>query len=171
VEAITIEQNIFRARNAREDIEMVKQMRFQVDDNNNPAPENIPDRTNENCKDSSLKWGWNGFDARKDSNSWGSPARLAHFDGIEVKGITLVNMFLLFLPTMFFKDCILKQMNDSIAKNGGSHVSWGKFLHWIGILLYMSTITGFKRRDFWSLKPINVYDGIPYRFSEWTCPI
>jgi hypothetical protein len=166
VEAIEIEQNIYRARNTREDIEMVEQMGFQVDDDNNPAPENIPDRTNRD--DSGLKWGWNGFDARKESgNCWDSPARLTHFDGIAVKGITHVNMFLLFLPTTFFKDCILKQMNDSIAKNGGSHVSWGEFLRWIGILLYMSTITGFKRRDFWSLKPVNVYDGIPYRFSEW----
>jgi hypothetical protein len=104
VEAIAIKQNIFCARNTREDIEMVEQMGFQVDDDNNPALENIPGRTNENHDNSGLKWGWNGFDARKKNNGncWDVPASLANFDRITVKDITVVNMFLLFLPTKFF---------------------------------------------------------------------
>ena len=49
----------------------------------------------------------------------------------------------------------------------GIPITYGELLRWIGILLFMSTISGCKRRDFWSSKPITLHDGAPYRFHEW----
>ena len=39
----------------------------------------------------------------------------------------------------------------------------GKFLKWIFIWLFLSTILGFKRKDFWLSKDINLYEGATYR--------
>ena len=42
----------------------------------------------------------------------------------------------------------------------------GEFLRWIGIWLLLSTKLGFKRSEYWSIKPIELYNGPPYRLNE-----
>ena len=46
-------------------------------------------------------------------------------------------------------------------------VSVAEFIMWIGIWLLLSTMSGFKRDDFWSLKEIRLEEGAPYRFHHW----
>ena len=75
-------------------------------------------------------------------------------------------MFLLFFPSSYLKEVLLKKTNESVGLNG-IPITYGELLRWIGILLFMSTISGCKRRDFWSSKPITLHDGAPYRFHEW----
>ena len=48
-----------------------------------------------------------------------------------------------------------------------------KFVMWIGIWLFLSTISDFKRKVFWSSKDISLYEGEPYRLHCWMtgrCP-
>jgi hypothetical protein len=43
----------------------------------------------------------------------------------------------------------------------------GEFVRFLGIQLFMSTMSGFKQRDFWSSKPPETEAGAPYRFNKW----
>ena len=43
----------------------------------------------------------------------------------------------------------------------------GEFLRWIGVCLLLSTLSGYKRSDFWSMNPIDMFSGAPYRFHEF----
>ena len=59
-----IPQEVQHARNVREDIALVQAMGFMVDDDNNPAPENIPENGGKAHKNTNNNqtWGWNGSD-------------------------------------------------------------------------------------------------------------
>ncbi len=62
-----IEESIFHLGNSAEDIALVHIQGLEVDDDNEPAPENVPDKTGV-CDRSGLvgahgqKWGWDGID-------------------------------------------------------------------------------------------------------------
>jgi hypothetical protein len=49
----------------------------------------------------------------------------------------------------------------------GMQVTYGEFLQFLGLWLYMSTLSGFRRSDYWSLKPVSTREGAPYRFNEF----
>jgi hypothetical protein len=46
---------------------------------------------------------------------------------------------------------VLANTNDAIAALGESELVWGEFLWFLGILAIMTTVSGFKRDDFWSV--------------------
>ena len=62
-----IPNHLFHATNRQEDIQMLRALGLDVDNDNEPAPENIPEETYaEECDaDADSKWGWNGFCNRK----------------------------------------------------------------------------------------------------------
>jgi hypothetical protein len=63
----------------------------------------------------------------------------------------MLTMFLLFFPRRFMEDVIIVQTNNNLK--GGAPVTFGEFLRFLGLWLYMSTLKGF-RRDFWSGKEV-----------------
>jgi len=65
---VEITPNVLNARNTNEDIMYVRGLGLAVDDDNEPAPENVPEPTNPNdeplpsgLKDPTQSWEWNGF--------------------------------------------------------------------------------------------------------------
>jgi hypothetical protein len=58
---------------------------------------------------------------------------------------------------------IINETNKMIE----SDITIGEFMRFIGILLFMSTVSGFSRREFWSSSPIDIEAGAPYRFNQW----
>ena len=63
------DDDVFFARNNSEDIARVRAEGFEVDDDNDPAPENVPQLfDNPTVTDAGLykgqTWGWNGMDRR-----------------------------------------------------------------------------------------------------------
>jgi hypothetical protein len=157
------------AGNRAEDIAEVRALGFVVDDDNEPAPENIPTPTeNANIEATDgLAWGWAGIDHRKQANGTATRARINCLSGIALQGATLLTMLLLFLPRKFMEEVMLVETNSKIH---GSPVTFGEFLRFLGLWLYMSTLSGFRRSDYWSSKPISMLEGAPYRFNDFmTC--
>ena len=86
-----ITEFVFNAQNRSEDIALIRNMGFKVDDENNPAPENIPTantpRPNGDDLYEGQDWGWDGIDHRammqgslynnpKFTNDWTSQGKL-----------------------------------------------------------------------------------------------
>ena len=64
----TFPDDVFFSRNNAEDIARVRAEGFEVDDDNDPAPENVPQGDAPPVTDAGLyegqTWGWNGIDRR-----------------------------------------------------------------------------------------------------------
>jgi hypothetical protein len=74
-----------------------------------------------------------------------------------------LTVFLLFFPWRFLEDVILVEVNKKIK---GMSMTFGEVLPFLGLWLYMGTLKGFRRCNFWSSKPILMFEGAPYRFTE-----
>jgi hypothetical protein len=55
---------------------------------------------------------------------------------------------------------------ETNKKLKGKEVTYGKFLRWLGLWMMMGTIQGYQRRDFWSLRPVEMFSSAPYRFHD-----
>lgn len=91
-EQVEIGEDIFRAGNQAEDIANVWGQGFEVDDDNDPAPENIPTLWDEAPAVNDLfegqSWGWDGIDRRVVAggnydeplftNRWTPPGQVVH---------------------------------------------------------------------------------------------
>ena len=87
---------------------------FEVDDDNDPAPENVlAAATPSTTRCTYLDWGSNTLDPRRINNLSNHKAILKSFD-MAIKNSLLVH-FLHFLPVDFIKEILLKQMNQLIV--------------------------------------------------------
>jgi hypothetical protein len=157
---------VCNAGNHAEDIAKVCALGFVVDDDNEPAPENVPTPDNDNLEatDAGLQWGWGRIAHRKQANGQATRAHINCLSGIALQGAMLLTMLLLFLPRKFLEDVILIETNKKIQ---GSAVTFGEFLRFLGLFLYMSTLSGYRRSDYWSSKPISMLEGAPYPFNNF----
>lgn len=103
-DGIPIPQEVFnleRTRGTVEDIANVHVMGFGVNDDNKPAPENIPVpnlqvEQNEEGWLEGQEWGWNGFCHRKREGGIQERAKLNTVASVVLESIDMVKMFLLF---------------------------------------------------------------------------
>jgi hypothetical protein len=162
-----IPQQVLHAGNRAEDIAEIRGMGFSVDDDNEPAPENIPlpqENDNNAATDDGRTWGWAGIDHRKQANGLSTRARINCLSGLALEGATMLTIFLLFFPRKFMEEVVIIETNKRIT---GMQVTYGEFLQFLGLWLYMSTLSGFRRSDYWSSKPVSMREGAPYRFNEF----
>lgn len=162
-----IPPQVLHAGNRAEDIADIRNLGFSVDDDNEPAPENIPipqENNNNAATDDGRRWGWAGIDHRKHAGGQSTRARINCLTGLALEGATMLTMFLLFFPRKFMEDVVIVETNKRIA---GKQLTFGEFLQFLGLWLYMSTLSGFRRSDYWSSKPVSMRMGAPYRFNEF----
>ena len=99
-----------------EDIANFCNQGFNVDDDREPAPENIPTSEEQSIQDSGLKegqsWGWDGIDRRSIVKS----EREGHSfkNNFTPHGASFSEVVLHFLPLTFFADTVLVNTNDAI---------------------------------------------------------
>ena len=163
-EGAVIDDNVFRAGGHAEDIALVRAQGLDVDDDNLPAPENIPIQTTSNTTDDSHQetgWGWTGIDHRKQLNITDVRANIAGITSDAMEHVSFVGMFFLLFPKELIKT-IIEETNKKLD----SPTNMGEFMRWIGIWLLLSTLSGYRRSDFWSMKPIELYEGAPYRLND-----
>ena len=143
-----IPEGIFNLTGANsEDICHVRNLGFTVDDDNDPAPENIPD--NQPVPNTNQTWGWNGIDYRAQANVINVNPTLSH--GLpnlqpDPDSLSLASLFMTFFPTTFLFDIILKATNKNINE-AQKVITKGELLKFIGIWLFMAITSGFPRRD------------------------
>ena len=101
-----IPQSVFDSSGVSEDIAMVIGQGFQVDDDNEPAEENVPtptvdDSTNSNYVEA--EWNWNGMCPRKMNGCRNMKPCLKGVEKTMLEKISLLTMFLLMIPKNILK--------------------------------------------------------------------
>ena len=171
-DGVPIENSVFSASNRAEDIAMVRGMGLDVDDDNEPSVENIPPQhatpqqrstIERNYTHEEVGWGWSGIDHRKSLNIQDQNPAIKGFTGESVTQLSFVGMFFTLFPRTYIENVIIVETN----KNLDNKLTLGEFLRWIGICFFLSTLSGFNRRSFWSSKDVSREEGAPYRFNDW----
>jgi hypothetical protein len=106
------------AGNRAEDIAEIRGLGFLVDDDNEPAPENIPlpqQNNNNAATDDGRTWGWAGIDHRKQANGISSRARINSLSRLALEGATMMTIFLQFFPEKFMEEVIMVETNKRIT--------------------------------------------------------
>ena len=131
----------------------------EVDDDNDPAPENVPQRSDNNATVFG-EWGHTGFCHRRMQNTPNSPAKLNF--GINTTADDIyVQLFEGLFPANLL-DTMVTEMNKNIS---GDPLTYGELLKWIGLWVLMSTVDGSDRQSFWSTHDINIFHGAPFHLT------
>jgi Transposase IS4 len=141
-----------------DDPSMIVRNGIEVDDDNQPAPENInpaPEDTNNIYGE----WGFPGFCERRRQGFNKHDAKLNHYNG----NFDYQSVFEHLFPMAWVKEVLLVKTNDNLDDQ---KITYGEFLRWIGLWFIMATTEGCQRRDFWASANISMYAGAPYRFND-----
>ena len=135
---------------------------FEVDDNNHPAPENIPPAaTTSTTSCIYLDWGSSTLDPNRINNLSNYKGVLRGFD-MATKNSLLVH-FLHFLPVDFIKEVLLEQMNQLIVPP----CLFPEFIRFLALMLQIGTTQGCKMRNFWSTEDVvDIFLGAPFHFNH-----
>jgi hypothetical protein len=125
--------------------------RFEVDNDNDPAPENVPAATTPSTTSCIyLDWGNNTVDPRMSNNLSNHKAILRGFDMAAKKSI--LAHFLHFLPVDYIKEILLEQMNQLIVPP----CLFPEFIWFLALMLLIGTTQGCSRREFWVTEDIDI---------------
>ena len=133
-----------------------------IDDDNEPAPENVPQPTDNTTRIVSTEWGHSGLCFRRVNNLGPHRARL-NFPVDGSRGDYYLQLF----EGLFPRDLVLLVIEKVNANVEGGTVSYGEFLRWIGIWILMSTVDGADRRSFWSTNKLDPFHGAPFRVTSY----
>ena len=73
----------------------------------------------------------------------------------------------LLFPKSFITDTIIPQINRDIK---GSLFLYGEYLLWLGLWFLMAMLGSPSRYNFWSIREINPFNGVPLRFLCFMSP-
>ena len=161
---VEVPNEVSRAQNCGEDIAMVRAMGFMVEDDNDPAPENIPEPGGSVTDGVTQTWGWSGADQRSLFGATDHQPKMKTVRGILLETITYPAMFLLLFPRLFLEDVILLATNSNLTKK----MDLSEFLVFIGLWFILSYASpgNLNRAEFWSLKAPNREGGAPFRLND-----
>ena len=130
-EQVEIGEDIFRAGNRAEDIAIVRGQGFEVDDDNEPAPENVPAIWDERRPDSDLyegqSWGWDGIDRRIVAG--GNYNEPSFPNGWTPQGKSFLDLFLYFFLMVWFTNVLVANTSNAIQQSGGNlPVTFGEMI-------------------------------------------
>jgi len=155
----------------KEDISFFRNLGLDVDDDNDPLPENVPTEQEETNSSAGLKenqtWGFSGIDYRKAAGFFKSKPQMKDCtqDDLYTKPILWYFLFFLGWPILHL---VIKCTNKKL---GDKPTNKGEFLRFLGLWFLMSTISGsFDRREYWSSIPPDITGasgGAPYRFNRF----
>ena len=151
--------------NTNEDVARFKKEGNGVDDDNNPAPENIPTPAAKDDKVTYHEWGSrSNICYRQSEGHVNKTPKL--FKKVVVRGkASYIYYFIYFLPVEWMKDVLLGMTSKNLE---GSPVSWGEMLTYLGLWLLMSSITtGGNKRAYWDNSYPSSFKGDPFRLQSF----
>ena len=144
------------------DIEDLTRQGIEVDDDNQPAPENsapdagppplgtwekptiCPRRANSSFADNSGKWKNHRWDV------------IADYDELR--------LFRMCFPEQWIIDVLIPTTNKQLVDKLSLH----EFYVFLGIIFYMACFNGIEERElWWSTKPVDMFSGAPFRFNQF----
>ena len=136
---------------------------IDIDDDNDPAPENIPAPTDNNDRVLDTEWKHHGHCFRRSANMANHKACL-NFRVDPTRDDYFLQLFEGLFP-MEVVQCIIDSVNDKLTSE--QRLTHGEFLRWIGVWVLISTVDGSDRRAFWSTKKVDVFDGAPFHVTPY----
>jgi hypothetical protein len=88
-------------------------------------------------------------------------AKMIGCNDVNLKNMTMLNMFLFFFPSQFLHGVLLLQLNKSLQEQKERPCGIGEFIRFLGLWFYMATFKGFNQSEYWSLKAIDDFDSAP----------
>ena len=115
-----IEERFFQLSGTNaEDVAHVRSLGLGVDDDNQPAPENVP--TDAPTEDTNQTWGWDGVDHRSKHNFFDVAPTLNHrlpeLSRNSICGNALVHLFLTLFSKPFLENILLPATNKNLQDN------------------------------------------------------
>eukprot|EP00594_Rhizosolenia_setigera_P000610 CAMPEP_0178944722 /NCGR_PEP_ID=MMETSP0789-20121207/3318_1 /TAXON_ID=3005 /ORGANISM="Rhizosolenia setigera, Strain CCMP 1694" /LENGTH=700 /DNA_ID=CAMNT_0020624495 /DNA_START=47 /DNA_END=2146 /DNA_ORIENTATION=- len=174
---------------SNEDIQRVRSMGFEVDDDNDPAPENIPAAntgitnpagsnvdTNRNTGSEAQEptlgpgqaWMENMPFCQRKASVEGMPSFTDHEPSINcnkpISDHSFLELFLLFFG-MNLVEMILTATNQKLPDRTKS-ISLGEFIRFLGIRLAMCSCNGYTVDDFWQKRDPDAFHNPPFYFGN-----
>lgn len=150
--------------NRAEDIALIRGQGFDVDDDNEPAPENIPDANaaNEGLYETQ-SWGLDSHVDQMASNGFSKPPGFHH--GFNPKTASYFDLFKVFFPWVWFSTVLLPMTNA----NAKTAISLGELIRYLGLWIRMSSVGGgFSKEDFWTPGAYDEENNpCPYNFRKY----
>ena len=150
---------------AREEIENMIDQGIMVDDDNAPAPENIPPaviKPGESVVHYNNSWGHNGSCYRLLGHGGFENPRMLKQPG---EDWSRGDYFRAFFPMDYMK-AILLDINRKLPPSQ-HHIEYWEFLWWIGIWFLLATVDGHARKDFWDRETVDRrFAGAPFTVHD-----
>ena len=138
-----------------------------IDDDNQPAPENLPSTEDSTGATDDIMglWTHSGICEQKATIQHNAKPELTFWMSSLSNPLNL-NLFEGLFFSSFIRTTILPQTNQNLP-HGEKPILYGEFLHWIGLWMLMGTIVGPQRREFWATSPIDAFHGVPLHLGIW----
>ena len=157
-----------------ENIAKLRMEGYDVDDDNDPAPENIPDATaaaessnllSKQSAHSSIYGEWDSCTICHRTTQGLRYEKAKFTNEVDnAPGSSYIDYFLYLLPCDYINEILLVETN----KKEEEDITFGELMVYIGLWLLMSTTSnGCDRRAFWENSPISPWKGAPFRFNEY----
>lgn len=150
-------------RDLAEDIALVRNQGYDVDDDNKPAPENVP---NANATFNfglypDQQWGESMFVNPMANTGYKSPPGFVDFD---INNATYLEIFFKFFPFKWLIDVLLVETNKNLSRE----LTMGELIRYLGLRLSMASVgRGFSTNNFFSTEPFHpVHNPCPYNFRS-----
>ena len=137
-----------------------------MDDDNDPAIENVPSPQEPSTSEPSIYGAWDSCNIchRTVLGLRNEKAKLV-CDVPNSPNSSYIDYFVYFIPSAYIKEILLPETNK---RDGGEDITWGEFLVYIGLWFLMASInSGSDRRSYWENSPISPWKGAPYRFNDY----
>ena len=139
-----------------------------VDDDNQPLPENIPTPAEEGQDAPQFFSTWKHSGSCYCCIAGGHKHKACLRFNTDVKP-TIQQLFEMLFFNPYVVGIIIPQTNVHLQEEKHHPVSYGEFLHWLGLWFLMATINGPECMDFWSMGEVDCFAGAPMRLGTGDC--
>jgi len=163
-----INVDVFNANDRMDDISRIRAEGFEVDDDNEALPENVPVtgtppvEVNEDGLYRGQSWGWDGIDKRAEAG--GGYEEPSFTNGWSPQNKTYLEIFTHFLPFAWLETVLLVRTSAELERDNLPPLTLGELMRFIGMRLLMSMLQVWLMDEYWH------YDPVPRPQEEGPCP-
>ena len=120
-----------------EDIALARSQGLDVDDDNEPAPENSPAagaRIDNTTNLYGQTWGWGGTCHRKAKNHHDVNPQILNYSRSDLCNLTKLDMFLLFFPLNYVENVLVKETSRILEGQAHNPLSMGELMRFFGCI-------------------------------------